>query len=119
MAEAIKITLSDPLHADLVSYRGDSGRMRLSFSEDEDPIDVSAAEWLAQIKQKADDTEEITHFDIENVIGDTASVDVILTSEHSALLNKNCVYDIQMGLTGPVSTVMSGAMLITKDVSRS
>jgi hypothetical protein len=116
---ADKVVLSGPLKVDLAVYRGDSGQFKITVSDYLGaPADVSTATWVGEIRDKTDDTIVVTTFDITPTPGDTASVDVKLTPVKSALLNSACVYDIQMTLSGNVTTLVNGAITVTADVSR-
>ncbi len=114
------LVLSDPTKADLVVYKGDSGRFRISFvaPEGDPPVDVSAATWDADIRLKANDTEILTSFDIVPVDGDVSSVDVILSAEKSEQLPKSAVYDVEMRLGGEVLTIIYGSVTVKQYVSR-
>lgn len=122
------IVLSEPMEADIEIYRGDSGEFKMQLSEnqgteeepDYQPIDISDATWLGQIKHKADDTDVITSFDfvLDPDDSDNATMIVSITSDNSALLSKPLHYDIEMNRGGKKATLMTGAILLTKDVSR-
>lgn len=106
-----------PLRLDIALYRGDSGSFRVSVVDTENnPVDISAATWLSQIRAKQDDTAPMATFDVTPV--DNYSVDVILTPEQSALIIKGGYWDLQMTLDAQVSTLLSGQVKLTKDVSR-
>lgn len=118
MPDVVELTLSDPLEADLIVYRGDSGQFRISVSDDSGPIDISDAEWAGDIKAKQDDVVAITSFDFVPVVGDTSSVDVMLPAINSALINKDSRYDVQMTRGSEIATLMFGSIKVTKDVTR-
>jgi hypothetical protein len=113
------ITLSQPIKIDLKVYRGDSGRFRVTVRDPSgNPIDISTATFDGDIRVKATDVATITSFDIVPVAGDPASIDVMLSSTNSALLTGPCVYDIEMTLSGLVTTLVTGNIVVTQDVSR-
>lgn len=115
---ATNVTLSAPLAVDLVVYQGDSGSFRVTITDDLGaPFDVSAATWLAQVRPILSDPPTTT-LDVTPVVGDPSSVDVALSSTKSALITGNSVWDLQMTLAGEVTTLMGGAVRLTKDVSR-
>jgi len=115
-----QLILSNPTQADLVIYKGDSGRFRITFvpQEGEDPIDISEATWDGDIRARPSDEAVITSFDIVPVDGDVSSVDVILSHEKSELLPNNCVYDVEMRAGDEVSTIIYGGVTVMQDVSR-
>ena len=115
-----KIVLSNPTKADIVVYKGDSGRFRITFTAEvgDPPVDITAATWDGDIRLKATDLETLTSFDIVPVVGDPASVDVILTADKSELLPKSSVYDVEMRIGDEVSTIIYGTVTVHQDVSR-
>lgn len=113
------IILSGPTKVDLSVYRGDSGRFRVSVTDENDvPIDLTGVTWDADIRLKANDTGALTSFDVTPVLGDPSSIDVSLSAESSMLLNSSCVYDIEMRAGEQVTTIIHGSIIITPDVSR-
>lgn len=120
----MSLVLSEPLNIDLEVYRGDSGRFRIEVkTPGGDPVDISAATWDADIRQKANSPDIITNFEIVLIPGVGSdppfSVEVILSAEKSALLSKSCVYDVEMTLDDNVATLVTGSIIIKQDVSRS
>ena len=113
------VHLSGPMVTNLAVYRGDSGRFRITVADyNGTPVDISTATWDADIRKTADDPTVITSFTVTPVAGDPASVDVVLAADQSALLDGNCVYDVQMTLGAEVSTLIYGSITLTQDVSR-
>jgi hypothetical protein len=113
------ITLSQPIKIDLKVYRGDSGRFRITVRDPSgNPIDISTATFDADIRLKATDATTLTSFDIVPVAGDPASIDVMLSAANSDLLTGPCVYDVEMTLSGLVTTLVTGSIAVTQDVSR-
>lgn len=113
------VVLSDPLQADLVVYRGDSGLFRVTVLDALGaPLDVSSAVWLCQIRTQADDPDPLTTLTVTPVAGDPSSVDVLFGSAMSATLSANAVWDLQMTLDSQVTTLLTGRVMVTKDVSR-
>ena len=118
-AVSSSIILSEPTKVDLDVYRGDSGRFRITVKDSVGaPIDITAATWDSDIRLNSTSPTVITNFDIIPVVGDPSSIDVVLTPENSALLTTNCVYDIEMAVTSTVTTLISGSIKVTQDVSR-
>lgn len=113
------IVLSDPLIVDLEIYRGDSGGFRISVKDPYGaPIDISDATWDSDIKLNENESIPMTTFDIVPVVGDTSSVDAVISPEKSSLLTSSCVYDVQMTLDTKVRTLIRGSISVTQDVSR-
>lgn len=120
LTEPASVILSKPFKVDITVYRGDSGSFQINVKDDDDnPIDISGASWDADIRVKDKDPTIVTSFDIEPVVGSPSSILINLTAEHSALLTRNCVYDVQMTLDGVVTTLIAGELIVTLDVSRS
>lgn len=116
-----RIPLSGPVNVDLSVYRGDSGAFRITVTDSNtppQPIDISAATWDADIRATPPALDVITRFDVIPVVGDTSSVDVVLTHENSELLDADCVYDVEMRIGESVSTLMYGTIFVITDVSR-
>lgn len=113
------LTLSKPLRVDLIVYRGDTGLFRITVANaDLSPHSVTDATWDADIRRSADDSTVITSMLVSPVAGDTTSVDVTLTAAMSALITESAVYDVEMTQGGIVTTLIAGAVVLTKDVSR-
>ena len=114
-----EICFSEPARLDLCVYRGDSGRLRVNVTDpDGVPLDVSAATWDCDIRATADSPTVIVSMAVEPVDGSDTSVDVVLDAASSALLSANAVWDLQMTLGGAVTTLLTGAVTTTLDVSR-
>lgn len=118
MAETVE--LSGPMEVDLSVYRGDTGRFRITVTDDLlQPVDISGATWDADIRASATSPTVLTSFDVEPVDGDTSSVDVILDETKADLLTVGTlVYDVEMRLAGEVVTLVTGKITVTQDVSR-
>lgn len=114
------VILSSPKRVDLVVYKGDTGSFRITFVPEvgDPPIDVSDATWDGDIRLKAGDADVIDTFTIVPVVGDSASVDVILPATTSEALPKSCVYDVEMRRVDEVKTICYGSITVTQDVSR-
>lgn len=113
------VVLSSPTTTDLVVYRGDSGSLRIAVTDAEgEPLDVTQAVWDCDVRAKADDEKPLTSLTVELDPDDTSAVIVRLSSAQSALLTTTCVWDLQMTLGGEVVTLVTGAIKLTKDVSR-
>lgn len=113
------VCFTKPGSVDLCVYRGDSGRVRVRVTDaDGLPLDVTAATWDCDFRSLADDPVVLCSPTIEPVVGVTNAIDVVLTPEMSSALNSDCVWDLEMTMAGEVTTVLSGRVLVTKDVSR-
>ena len=114
------IELSGPMEVDLSIYRGDTGRFRITVTnEDLSPVDLTGATWDADIRTTAAAPTVITSFDVVPVVGDDSSVDVILDETNAELLPPgNLVYDVEMRLDGEIVTLVTGKITVTQDVSR-
>lgn len=113
------VVLSQPAAVNLVIYRGDTGRFRVTVSDpDGAPLDVSSAAWLAQVRAAPGASPMLTELDVEPVAGETSKVDVVLTETASEALVASGVWDLQMTLAGEVVTLLAGTVQVTPDVSR-
>lgn len=110
-------TLSEPVSADLVIYRGDSGGFRVTVTADDGtPIDVSTASWLCQIRP-APDAGPPFALAVTPTVGDPSSVDVFLSADTSERLRGNGRWDLQMSVGDAVATLLAGTVRVTKDIS--
>lgn len=113
------LTLSKPLAVDLIVYRGDTGVFQITVANsDGSPHPLTGATWDADIRASADDPTVITSMIVTPAAGDSSSVDVTLTAAMSALITSSAVYDVEMTEGGVVTTLIAGAVQLTKDVSR-
>lgn len=121
---ATPVTISAPLQVDISLYRGDTGRFRVAVIDSSSglPIDITAATWLCQVRAAADNVTIITEFIVQEVVGSVHEVDVIVDADSSAAINNNAVWDLEMMMgslpTAEIVTLMSGRIILTKDVSR-
>lgn len=120
VAKKSLLVLSSPLAVDLAIYKGDTGKFRITMTDDLGaPVNISTATWDGDIRVNPTDVATVANFTITPVGGDTSSVDVSLTAIITAGLSvATYSYDIQMTLAGVVSTLISGLLLVTQDVSR-
>jgi hypothetical protein len=117
----LEMTLSEPTEVDILAYRGDSGRFRISVSDNDEPpnpIDISGMTWDADIREHRNDATAIGSFAVEPVVGQTNSVDVILPKDVAALLPKKSYYDVEMSDGTNVTTLVYGLIKALEDVSR-
>lgn len=114
------VALSGPMEVDLEVYRGDTGRFRVTVTnEDLSPVDLTGAEWDSDIRSSAAGATVVSQFQIVPVIGDSSSIDVILDEAGAdALTAGDLVYDVEMRLGGEVVTLIKGSITVTQDVSR-
>lgn len=115
------LVLSSPMQVDLALYKGDTGKFRITVTDDAGaPVNISGATWDADIRINAADAgTPVANFTITPVVGDTSSADVsIAAAVTSALAVTTYFYDLQMTLSGVVTTLMNGSVIVTQDVSR-
>jgi hypothetical protein len=112
------IVIGDPDHADLIVYRGDTGRFRVNVTDSAGtPLDVSAAVFDCDIRLTPDSGNTITSLTVTPVAGTPSAVDVTVTADQARLLDDG-VWDLEMTLAGEVITLLAGAVIVTDDVSR-
>ena len=117
----LEMILSEPTEVDILHYRGDSGQFRLTVTDNEDPpnpVDISGMTWDADIRTKKNDTEVLASFQVVPVVGQTNSVDVILSKEEARKLPKKSYYDIEMTNGTTATTLIYGELKSDEDVSR-
>lgn len=125
------VTLSEPAVLDLTCYRGDTGRFRVTITQDGAPLDVSAATWDCDIRQTADGA-LVGSMTVTPVAGQTNQIDVVMPStlaETAPNLAPDLpdapfvgVWDLEM-TTGvdpdvSVTTILRGKVTLQRDVSR-
>ena len=112
------IIVSNPGRIDLVVYRGDSGRFKVTVNQsDGTPVDISASTFLCEVKSDPDDDKPYTTFDVELVAGDTSSIEVVITPDMSTAIKQPAFWDLQMQAGSEVTTLLSGHVRLTRDVS--
>lgn len=113
------VCFTRPGVVDLCVYRGDSGRVRVRVTDtDALPVDVTTATWDCDFRTTEDDATVLCSPTVEPVVGTPNAVDIVLTAAMSAVLDADCVWDLEMTLSGQVVTLLAGKVLVTKDVSR-
>lgn len=114
-----KLVLSDPEVIDLEIYRGDSGSFIVTVTDALGaPIDVSAASWLAEIRETPDSPTPITAMTVTPVAGQPSQVAVKITPGSTNPMMKDGSWDLQMTLGGEITTLMGGKVILAKDVSK-
>jgi len=125
------IALSEPAQLDLTAYRGDTGKFRVTVTQDGAPFDVSGATWDADIRA-TEDGPLVATMTVTPVVGQTNSVDVVLPADVVTPTATEGepptsepfvgVWDLQMAFgVDPdveVTTILRGQITMTRDVSR-
>jgi len=112
------IVIGDPDTADLVVYRGDSGRFLVNVTDNTGtPLDVSTAVFDCDARATPDAATPFTSLTVTPAPGIPSAVDVTLTATQSRLLADG-VWDLEMTLGGEVITLLTGAVIVSLDVSR-
>ena len=115
------LVLSAPMQVDLAIYKGDTGKFRITVTDDAGaPVNISTATWDGDIRVNAADAgTPVASFTVTPVGGDTSSVDVSITAVLTAAFTlPTYFYDLQMTLSGVVTTLMNGSVIVSQDVSR-
>jgi hypothetical protein len=122
LGRAPALVLSQPLPYDMVVYRGDTGRFRVTVTDPEGlPVDVALATWDCEVRASHDAATPLAVLDVTPVPGTPSAVDVVLDPADSALLAATSpppVWDLQMTLDGTVQTLLAGKVCVSRDVSR-
>ena len=117
-ASAGTICFTEPTRLDLCAYRGDTGRFRVYvFDADGAPMDVTLAEWDCDVRETTEG-EVLFSMEVVEVEGYPNQVEVMLTSDQSALLFDENVWDLEMTWAGEVITLFAGNFTASGDVSR-
>jgi hypothetical protein len=115
------IALSEPAQLDITAYRGDSGRFRVTVTQDGAPLDVSAATWDCDIRAQPD-APVLASMTVTPVVGTTNAVDVLLPANATSNVSGEAVWDLEMTMgTDPditTTTLLRGNITFTPDVSR-
>lgn len=116
-----------PGRYDLSITRGDDYQKTIFFlmqSEDSNGNDIlteqdySAAEWSAQYRRNADDTQPVD-FTIDTTNAASGVIVISLTAAQTAVLKCDGVWDLQRVLAGNTSTRIAGTARLIRDVTRS
>lgn len=120
LANLGEICFTDPARLDLCVYRGDSGRIRVTVTgAGGAPVNISGATWDCDIRKTVDAATTAGSMTVTPVAGITNAVDVTLTAAVSATLNDPpYVWDLEMRISGEVTTILAGDFTVTRDVSR-
>jgi len=112
------IVIGDPDHADLIVYRGDTGRFRVNVTDSTGtPLDVSTAVFDCDIRLTPDSEYNLTSLTVTPVPGMPSTIEVSNTAAQARLFDDG-VWDLEMVLAGEVITLLAGAVVVTDDVSR-
>jgi hypothetical protein len=113
------VWFSKPVLVDLSTYRGDSGRLRITVIDpDGEPLDVTGATWGCEIRATLESPDVLITLDVEPVPGDVAAVDLVLTPDKSIMLGDDNVWDVEMQLGDSVNTLFAGHCFAVGDVTR-
>jgi len=108
-----------PAYNSFQLYKGDTLRfsLNLSTSGSAFPIPAGAA-FSGSVKQKNTST-SLVNFDTSIVSASTGKILFTLSSKNSSLLdaNKNWLYDVQMNSSSVVTTLMTGHIFVTDEVT--
>ncbi len=120
LANPTRICFTEPVPLDLCSYRGDTGRLRVTITDqDGAPIDVSGAGWDCDVRTDHDAPGYVATLDTIPVAGQPNAVDLILPAPVSADMTAGTyVWDLEMRLGGEVQTLLAGTFTVDPDVSR-
>lgn len=114
------VWFSKPDLIDLSTYRGDSGRLRVTVTDPDGlPLDVTSATWGCHVRPTLESPELVCELDVELVVGEVSQVDVVLTPDKSILLLDENVWDLEMSWGGgEVNTLFAGNFYAVGDVTR-
>ena len=112
------IVIGDPDHADLIVYRGDTGRFRVNVTDSTGtPLDVSGAVFDCDVRLDPLDPTPMVSLTVTPVAGTPSAIDITISAAISAQLQTG-VWDLEMTFAGEVITLLAGAVTVTADVSR-
>jgi len=112
---------------DLSVIRGDDETIDLTITDDEgDPVDLTGVSLWMTVKSNPADADALAIF--QKTIGD--GITVTSTSDGTATINIedddtsplpapwSGYYDVQLGSSGVIKTIASGAFAVTADITR-
>jgi len=100
-------------------YKGDTFAFLMTLSSNDNSFNLSGYTLKGQIKEKSK-SETIASFTFNVVDENGGQVQAVLTSEESAKLigNRLYEYDIQINNNGVISTILRGPIIVVADVTQ-
>jgi len=106
-----------PATVNLIIYQGDDVGFSIAvYDENGDPADLDGATLRSQIRTTQAAVDIAGEIDTE--IGDGGVIEMHLTNAVSAALPRIAVWDIEMTLDDWVTTLATGSITVTPDVTR-
>lgn len=102
-------------------YRGDTFAFQMTlYTGPTSYLNITNTTFIAQIKEKGKSTVAAT-FTItkENLLGGLIKVTLTATESAKLVANKSYVFDVEMDNAGNKTTILTGPILVTADVSSS
>jgi hypothetical protein len=100
-------------------YRGDTFAFQMTLKTGTSTyLNITDATFIAQIKEKGKTTVAAT-FAVtkENLLGGLIKVTLTSTESAKLIANKSYVYDVEMTIGTNKTTILTGPILVTADVS--
>ena len=108
-----------PAYSSVQLYKGDTLRFSLNLSTSGSAFPIPAGtEFSGSVKQK-NTPASLVDFNTSIVSASTGIVLFTLSSTNSSLLdaNKNWLYDVQMNSSSVITTLMTGNIFVTDEVT--
>jgi hypothetical protein len=100
-------------------YRGDTFAFQMTLKTGESSyLNITNSTFIAQVKEKGKTT-VAAEFTItkEDLLGGLIKVTLTATESAKLIGNKSYVYDVEMDNSGNKTTILTGPILVTADVS--
>ncbi len=109
-----------PADQDLTITRGDTETLVVTITSDgTTPINITGRTYRAQVRSQADSTTIKASFTCTVTDGANGQVTAVLSATDSATLSAGVYFwDFEETASGTVSTILSGTVTVTADVTR-
>ena len=107
-----------PVEQDIEIFQGDPHSMRLTFTSEGDPVDVSAWTFACQLRSRRDPNAPLlAEYSVDDSDAEAGVVVLFLTAAETAELRRDCHYDVQATVVGEPITIYFGKAALTREVT--
>lgn len=109
-----------PETVDISIYQGDSFTVTLHFWSDAahtSPLDVSGRVYRSQIRPRPGHATLLAEFSVDMTDASDGTVLLSLTPAQTALLRRDCAWDVEQQVDTIVLTIVAGDVDVTRDVT--
>lgn len=108
-----------PGELDIAVYQGDSFTLSVQMqNSDETPQDLTGATFRSQLRSTHSADTVLAEFTVTVVDAANGELTLTLTSAQTAVLPTRCVYDLQQQRDADIQTILVGAVIVKREVTR-